>query len=116
MSTITIGIFETSDEAQRAIDELVKAGVAEGDLHPVSRQRIAAGEQGVLGPLSRAVGFGTGAVSHELTRLGVDQEEAAFYEDELAEESLLLAVETTEENEEKVMSIMREANATFRES
>ena len=116
MSSTTIGIFETSDEAQHAIDELVKAGVDEGDLHPISRQRIAAGEQGVLGPLSRAVGFGTGAASNELTRLGVDQEEAAFYENELSQESLLLAVGTTEENEEKVMSIMREANATFRES
>jgi len=116
MSTIIIGIFDTSDEAQRAVDELVKAGVDEGDLHPISRQRIAAGEQGVLGPLSRAVGFGTGAASNELTRLGVDQEEAAFYENELSQESLLLAVGTTEENEEKVMSIMREANATFRES
>lgn len=116
MSTIIIGIFDTSDEAQRAVDELVKAGVDEGDLHPISRQRIAAGEQGVLGPLSRAVGFGTGAASNELTRLGVDQEEAAFYENELSDESLLLAVGTTEENEEKVMSIMREANATFRES
>lgn len=116
MSTIIIGIFDTSDEAQRAVDALVKAGVDEGDLHPISRHRIAAGEQGVLGPLPRAIGFGTGAVSNELTRLGVDQEEAAFYEDELSEESLLLAVETTEENEEKVMSIMREANATFRDS
>jgi len=113
MSTITIGIFETSDAAQKAIDELVNAGVEEGDLHPISRQRIAVSEQGAVGPLSRAVGFGTGAVSNELTRLGVDQQEAAFYQQELQEDSLLLAVETTEENEERVMSVMREANATL---
>ncbi len=116
MSTITIGIFETSDEAQNAIDALVQAGVDEGDLHPISRQRIASDEQGAVRAVSRAVGFGTGAVSNELTRLGVGLEEAEFYEQELREDSLLLAVETTEENEEKVMSIMREANATLRES
>lgn len=116
MSTIIIGIFETSDEAQNAIDELVTAGVDQGDLHPVSRQRIASSEQGVMGPLSRAVGSGTGAVSNELTRLGVDQAEAEFYEQELTEESLLLAVETSEENQEAVMSTMRKANATLRES
>lgn len=116
MSTIAIGIFETADEAQNAIDELVSAGVDQGHLHPISRQRIASSEQGVIGPLSRAVGFGTGAVSNELTRLGVDPEAAEFYEQELTEESLLLAVETSEENEERVMSIMRQANATLREA
>lgn len=116
MRTITIGIFETSDEAQRAIDALIESGVAEGDLHPISRNRIESSTQGVLGPLYRAVGFGTGAVSNELTRLGVDREEAQFYEKELADDVLLLAVEASDENEADVMAIMREANATFRES
>jgi hypothetical protein len=45
--------------------------------------------------------------------LGVDQEVAASYQRELNEDSLLLAVMATEENEDKATSIMREANATL---
>ncbi|MDZ7706799.1 MAG: hypothetical protein U5J97_02685 [Trueperaceae bacterium] len=83
MSTITIGIFESGEDAQRAISQLVETGVEQGDLHPIRRQQHASDGQGVLGSLFRAVGFGAGGVSNELTRLGVDQEEAAFYEEAL---------------------------------
>ena len=113
MSDITIGVFANRDEARQAIDELVAAGVSEGDLHPIRRQRIEESNIGTVGALTRAIGFGTGAVSNELTRFGVDQQAAAFYEDELGEDSLLLAVETTDENEDQVTSIMRRANATL---
>ncbi|MDZ7706639.1 MAG: hypothetical protein U5J97_01855 [Trueperaceae bacterium] len=116
MSTITIGIFESGEDAQRAISQLVETGVEQGDLHPIRRQQNASDGQGILGSLFRAVGFGTGDVSNELTRLGVDQEEAGFYEEALGDDSVLLAVEASDENADDVMAIMRKANATFRES
>ncbi len=116
MSTLTIGMFETGEDAQRAISQLVDTGVEQGNLHAISRQKDSSDGQGVLGSLLRSVGVGTGSVSNELTRLGVDQDEAAFYEEALGEASLLLAVEASDENKEGVMAIMRKANATLRES
>jgi ribosomal protein L16/L10AE len=115
MSSITVGIFGSSDDGEKAIDQLVEAGVQEGHIHPITRQRLERTDRRAMSVLTRAVGFGTGVVSNELTRLGLGHEEAEFYEEELEDRGMLLAVETDDEDEEAVLKALRDANATLRE-
>ncbi|NBC96914.1 MAG: hypothetical protein GVY27_11230 [Deinococcus-Thermus bacterium] len=112
---IVVGMFGNSDQGEEAIDRLVQAGVEEGRIHPITRQRLERTDQRAMSVLTRAVGFGTGVVSNELTRLGLGHEEAAFYEDELEERGMLLAVETDDEHEDDVLKVLRDADATLRE-
>jgi len=112
--SITIGIFDDATEAQDAIDRLVREGVEDRGLHPISRQRVERVRSGLRGPHPHAVGSAKGAVSSELTSLGVDAKEAEFYDEELEDGAVLLAVEAGDAHDEVVQSIMREANATLR--
>lgn len=112
---IVVGMFGNSDQGEEAIDRLVQAGVEEGHIHPITRHRLERTDQRAMSVLTRAVGFGSGVVSNELTRLGLGHEEAEFYEEELEERGMLLAVETEEENEDDVLKVLRDANATLRE-
>ena len=111
---IIVGMFGSSEEGERAIDQLVEAGVQEGGIHPITRQKAERSDGRAVPVLTRAVGFGTGLVSNELTRLGLGQTEAEFYEKELEDRGMLLAVET--DDEEKALGVLRSANATLRES
>lgn len=111
-----MGMFGSSDRGEDAIDTLVRAGVQEGNIHPITRQRLERDDRRAIAVLTRAVGFGTGMVSNELTRLGLGHEEAEFYEEELEDEGMLIAVETDDENEERILAVLRDANATLRES
>jgi NAD(P)H-dependent flavin oxidoreductase YrpB (nitropropane dioxygenase family) len=113
--SIIVGMFGSSDQGEEAIDQLVQAGVQEGSIHPITRQRLERTDQRAMSVLTRAVGFGTGVVSNELTRLGLGTEEAAFYEEELADRGMLIAVETDGENEEAILRLLRDADATVRE-
>jgi hypothetical protein len=113
--SIIVGMFGNSDQGEEAIDELVQAGVEQGHIHPITRHRLERSDQRAMSILTRAVGFGTGMVSNELTRLGLGHEEAEFYEEELEERGMLLAVETDDEDEEAVLKVLRDANATLRE-
>jgi len=110
----TIGIFDDASEAQEAIDRLVREGVDERDLHPISRERVERSRQGLRGPLPHAVGSDKGVVAAELTRHGIDPKEAEFYDEELEDGAVLLAVEASDGLEETVFSIMRDASATLR--
>lgn len=111
--SITIGIFDDAANALDAIDRLVREGIEERGLHPISRQRIERERRGLRGPLPRAVGSAKGVVSRELIDLGVDREEAEFYDEELEDGAVLLAVEADDAHDAVVQSIMREANATL---
>lgn len=111
--SITIGIFDNVAAAQVAIDRLVREGVAERGLHPISRDRIEHGRRGLRGPFPHAVGTAKGAVSSELVPLGVDRDEAEFYDEELEGEAVLLIIESDDAHETNVFSIMRDTNATL---
>lgn len=113
--SITVGIFDSQDDAENAITRLDGLGLDEGSIHAMTRGRVERGGDSILGALARAFRPGDGAVAGELTRLGLDQEEAEFYEEELDSGSMLLAVEAGNEHEDAVLAIMREANGTLRE-
>ena len=113
--SIIVGMFGSSDQGEEAIDQLVQAGVEEGHIHPITRQQLERSEERATSVLTRATGFGTGAVSNELTRLGLGATEAEFYQAELADRGMLIAVETDDENEEAILGVLRDANATVRE-
>ena len=113
--SIVVGMFGNSDQGEAAIDRLVQAGVEQDRIHPITRHRLERTDQRAMSVLTRAVGFGTGVVSNELTRLGLGHEEAEFYEEELEERGMLLAVETEGENEDDAFNVLRDVNATLRE-
>ena len=113
MSTI-VGMFDDQQAAQRAVNGLDALGLEEGSIHVLSRSGLER-DGSLLGNLARAFQSGDGAVSSELIRLGLDREEAEFYEEELDEESLLVVVRADGENGDRAMHVMQEANAAFKD-
>lgn len=115
MSTI-VGIFHDGADAAGAIDRIDTLGVDEGRIHVLTRRGTEAGRESLFGALARAFRGGGDAIGGDLIRLGLDREEAEFYDEELDEEGLLLAVEADDDQEAEVLAIMSEANATLRET
>lgn len=113
--SMTVGIFDDQDAAEDAIDRLDALGLDEGSIHVLTRQRAERGEDSLAGFFARAFRGGDGTIARELTRLGLDREEAEFYEEELDEDSVLLAVEADDEADDAVLAIMRPASGTLRE-
>lgn len=111
--SVTVGIFDNQDDAEEAIDRLAELGIDEGGIHVMTRHGIERGGESLFGTLARAF-RSEGDVSGELTRLGLDREEATFYEEELEDEGVLVAVEADADTEDEVLVIMRDSNATFR--
>lgn len=112
MSTI-VGMFDDQKAAQQAVTGLDALGLEEGSIHVLSRSELER-DGSLIGNLARAFRAGDGAVSSELMRLGLDREEAAFYDEELDEESLLVVVKADGENGDRAMNVMQEANAAFK--
>ena len=113
MSTI-VGMFDDHQAAQRAINGLDALGLEEGSIHVLSRSELSR-DGSLIGDIARAFRSGDGAVSSELIRLGLDREEAEFYEEELDEESLLVVVKADGDTGDRAMNVMQEANAAFRD-
>lgn len=113
MSTI-VGMFDDQQAAQRAVSDLDALGLEEGSIFVLSRNEIEQ-DGSLIGTLARAFRGGDGAVSSELMRLGLDREEAEFYEEELDEESLLVVVRADGERGDRAMNVMQEANAAFKD-
>lgn len=115
MKTI-VGIFDDQTNAEGAIDRIDALGVDEGNVHVLTRRGAEAGRDPLFGALARAFRGGGDAITGELTRIGLDREEAEFYDEELDDDALLLAVEADDAREADVLAIMTEANATLRET
>ena len=113
--SITVGIFENQQNAETAIDRLDALGLDEGAIHALTREGADRGGDSLVGVFARAFRGGDGAIGGELTRLGLGREEADFYEQELEEGSILLAVEADDEHDDDVLAILREGDATVRE-
>lgn len=113
MSTI-VGMFDDHRRAERAINELDALGLDEGSIHTLTRSQVA-GDSDIITSVARALGPGTGAVSGELIRLGLDREAAEFYEEELADESIIIAVQADGETGDRAMEILQGANAAVRD-
>ncbi|MEX2536408.1 MAG: hypothetical protein WD273_12505 [Trueperaceae bacterium] len=113
MSTI-VGMFDDQLAAERAINGLDALGLDEGSIHVLSRAELSRGGS-LIGAFARALRPGDGAVSSELIRLGLDREEAEFYEEELDEDSVVVVVNADGENGDRAMTVMQEANAAFKE-
>lgn len=114
MSDITVGIFANQQEAEQAVNELDALGLDEGSIHVMTREQAESNSNGVLGGIARALSAEGGAVSSSLTSLGLDAEEAEFYERELGETGVIIAV-TDDDHADSVMRIMRAANGTVRD-
>jgi hypothetical protein len=113
MSTI-VGMFDEQQQAERAVNGLDALGLEEGSIHVLTRARLE-GNNSLFTAFARALRPGDGAVSSELMRLGLDREEAEFYEEELDEKSVVVVVMADGERGDQAMAVMREANAAFRE-
>lgn len=113
MSTI-VGMFDDHRRAERAINELDALGLDEGSIHVLTRSQVA-GDSDIITAFARALRAGTGAVSNELIRLGLDREAAEFYEEELDDESIIVAVQAEGETGDRVMGIIQGANAAVRD-
>jgi hypothetical protein len=113
MSTI-VGMFNEQTQAQRAVNGLDAIGLEEGSIHVLTRRDLSA-DTSLFGAFARAIRPGEGVVSSELMRLGLDREEAEFYEEELGDDSVVVVVNADGERGDMAMAVMREANAAFKE-
>lgn len=112
MSTI-VGIFEDQESAETAIDRLDALEVDEGSIHVLSRNETGGGGS-LLGSVARAVSAGNTPLESRLTQLGLSRDEAAFYEQELGDEGVIVAVEADDDLDPEILAVMREANGTVR--
>ena len=111
---VVVGIFEDQDSAERAVNRLAALEVGEGDIHVMTRDEVEGGGRSFLGSVAGALSAGTSALGGALTRLGLTSEEAEFYEQELGEEGVLVAVETGDRDAAAITSALREANGVVR--
>jgi hypothetical protein len=112
MSTI-VGMFDDQLQAQKAVNGLDAIGLEEGSIHVLTRGELTR-DSSLIGAFARAIMPGDGAVSSELMRLGLDSEEAEFYEEELGEDGVVVVVKADGEHGDRAMTVMQAANAAFR--
>lgn len=113
MQTI-VGMFTSQQDAQDAINRLDELGVEEDTIHVLTRGGIQRQADTLIGVLGRAFTAGDTELEAELIRLGLDQEEAEFYDQELDPEGVILAVEVDEDRDPAVRHAFREANGVLR--
>jgi hypothetical protein len=113
MSTI-VGMFDDQRQAQEAVNGLDAIGLDEGSIHVLTRAEVSR-DNSLFTAFARAIRPGDGAMSSELMRLGLDSEEAEFYEEELSEDSVVVVVKADGERGDRAMAVMQEANAAFRQ-
>lgn len=111
--SVIVGIFESQEAASEAVDRLDGLEIDEGDIHVLTRNEMET-NRGLLGDLANAFSAGTTPVENVLTRLGLSSEEAAFYEEELGDESVLVAVKSDDDMDAQVSAVFREANGVVR--
>jgi hypothetical protein len=111
--SVIVGIFEDQESVEGAIDRLATLDIDEGDIHVMTRYQVERGSS-FLGSLGQALSAGDTPIESRLTGLGLTAEEAQFYEQELGEEGVLVAVRAPDDQDGAVMSVMREANGTVR--
>lgn len=112
--SVIVGIFESQEAASEAVDRLDGMEIDEGDIHVLTRHELETNRGGFIGDLANALSAGSTPVESALTRLGLSSEEAAFYEEELGDESVLVAVKVDDDMDAQVSSVFREANGVVR--
>lgn len=111
---IVVGIFDNQQDAEEAVNQLDALDLEPDTIRVMTRSRIERGE-GFFGSLARSFSGGDSPVSSALTSFGLDAEEAEFYDQELDEEGVLVAVKVDDDQAPRVMSAMREANGLIRD-
>ena len=89
MSTTIIAMYDNADKAEKAVNEIVRAGV--------SRDAV---------DVLQGDGNGNSAVVGKLTERGVERQEAAIYAEAIGKGSLMVAVEAPEETAQDAYEIM----------
>lgn len=115
MKTVA-GVFDTQVQAERAVSELSKLGLAEDSIRTVRRSGLDSSGRGIFASLANAIRPGDDAASSSLTALGLSSEEAEFYDQELDEDGALVIVYTSDEHHDEVMRIMRSAEGVTRDA
>jgi hypothetical protein len=113
MATV-VGIFDKQSDASRAVNNLDALGLEPDSIRVLTRGRLEE-QDSWLGALGRVFTAGDTPLEANLTQMGLTREEAEFYEQELGEDGILVAVETDEKTDH-VMQVMRGANARLREA
>lgn len=112
---IVVGIFEDMGAAERGVNRLDQLDLPEGSIHVHTRQGIEGGRDSFTATLASAFSAADTPVSQHLVSLGLDREEAEFYETELGDDGVLVAVETDDDTMERVAIALREANGVVRD-
>ncbi len=94
MSTTIIAMYDNADKAEKAVNEIVRAGV--------SRDAV---------DVLQGDGNGNSAVVGKLTERGVERQEAAIYAEAIGKGSLMVAVEAPEETAQDAYEIMNRFGA-----
>lgn len=110
MST-TVAVFDDLDATQRTIDRLDALGLDEGSIHVVTRRSAEPGSW--LAVFSRVLTPDEGEVASELSRLGVGDEEARFYEEELDEEGAIIVIDGEDRHDAEVRDILERGSGTL---
>ncbi len=110
---VVVGIFEDQESAETAVNRLNALDIDQGDIHVMTRNDVE-GNRSLLGTVAGALSAGTTPLEGRLTNLGLSSEEATFYEQELGDESVLIAVKADDDLGSRVTSALREANGVVR--
>lgn len=111
---VIVGIFDNQSDAETAVDKLDALGLEPDTIRVMTRAGIERGD-GFFGSLARAFSATGTAVGSALTSFGLGREEAEFYEEELGDEGVLIAVKADDDHAPGVLAAMRDANGVVRD-
>lgn len=111
---MVVGLFSDHKEVEEAVNKLSQLDIDEGDIHVISRHHQE-GNTSIIGSLGRALSPGDTPVESALTELGLGAEEARFYEQELDDTGVLVAVEADDDASTGIITALRGANGVVRD-
>lgn len=112
---LVVGIFQDMETAEQGVNRLDDLDLPPGSIHVHTRNGIQNDHNGFLGNLAGAFTAADAPVSQYLVGLGLDSDEAEFYQTELGEDGVLVAVETDDDMMHRVADAMREAEGVVRD-
>lgn len=112
MPTI-VGIFDDQESAEEAVNALDGLELDADSIRVLSRSG-AERSTSPFGGLARAFTAGDSKVEDSLLAMGVDRDAAAFYDEELGPEGVLVVADVGNDQADAVRAALRAAGGTVR--
>ena len=112
MPTI-VGIFDDQESAEDAVNALDGLELEPDSIRWLSRSEAQRNES-AFGNLTRVFTTGDSKVEDSLLAMGVDRDAAAFYDEELGPEGVLVVAEVDGDRAEAVRGALQGAGGTVR--